>query len=116
MAMSENQRPAEMRKSPRVEVPDQVAVKDAHSGEVIGQLVNLSSDGLMLMGPSCVGPGTVRQLRIPLSNCDHISELLIGAEALWCQDANESGSYWSGFHIIDISPEHQEILLSIVSD
>lgn len=116
MPISENQNSAEMRKNTRLEIPEQVAVKDAHSGEVIGQLVNLSIDGLMLMGPGCVAPGTVRQLRIPLSNSGEVSELLIGAEALWCQDANDSGSYWSGFHIIDISEEHQEILFKMVGD
>lgn len=116
MTISENQRSADMRKNPRIDTPDQVAIRDAHSDEVVGQLVNISADGLMLMGANCIEPGTVRQLRIPFGEPDKRSELLIGAEALWCQDANDSGSYWSGFHIIDISPEHQKILLDMVGD
>jgi hypothetical protein len=116
MAISENQRRADMRKNPRVETTDQVAVINTHSGDVVGQLVNLSVDGLMLMGPNCIAPGTVLQLRVPIGDGDKTSELLVGAEALWCQDANDSGSYWSGFQIIDISPEQQEMLDALVGD
>ena len=116
MKGSENQSPQDLRKNPRVEIPEQVAVKDAHSGETVGQLVNLSVDGLMLMNNSCVEPGTIRQLRIPLTSGTQTSELSIGAECLWCEDANDSGSYWSGFHIIDISSADQKMLLSLVGD
>lgn len=105
-----------MRKNPRLDTPDQVAVRDRHSGDVVGQLVNLSVDGLMLMGSAGLEPGTLCQFRVPLDDGKQITELLIGAEVLWCQDANHSGSYWSGFHIIDISPEHQAILAAMVGD
>mgnify|MGYP002713168323 CR=1 FL=1 len=105
-----------MRKHPRIEVPEHVTVKDANSGELLGQLVNLSVDGLMLMGQVCIAPGTVRQLRIPLGRGDAVCELTVGAESLWCHDANDSGAHWSGFQIIDISPEQQEILDAMVSE
>ena len=116
MSTLENQNPADLRKNPRVEIPAQVSVRDTHSNNVIGQLVNLSIDGLMLMGSSCVSPGTVFQLNIPLTDGDRVLELSLGVECLWCQDANDSGSYWSGFHIIDISPEQRDILIELVGD
>ena len=114
MSTSEKQTPAELRKHPRVEFPEHVEVQDAHSGEVMGQLVNLSVDGFMLMGPVCIAPGTVRQLRIPLLRGEEASVLVVGAESLWCHDANDSGAHWSGFQIIDISSEHQALLDSMV--
>jgi hypothetical protein len=99
-----------------VTIAEQVDIRDAHSGQVLGQLVNLSADGLMLVGPRRHPPGTVFQLRIPLESGASASDLVLGAEALWCQDANDTGAYWSGFQIIDISPEHQELLNAFIRD
>jgi hypothetical protein len=105
----------EQRRKRRIAIADYVEVADAHSGKILGQLVNLSVDGLMLMGPAGITPGTIYQLVVPLQTDASTEPLLLGAENLWCHDANESGSYWSGFQIIDISPQHREILSGIVN-
>ena len=114
MSTATTEKPFEHRKSPRVTLAEQVEIRDAHTGRVLGQLVNLSVEGLMLVGPAGVAPGTVCQLRVPLDDNGKRTELLIGAESLWCNDANDSGTYWSGFQIIDISPEHRHILVRMV--
>lgn len=108
------QNTTEQRRKPRVAIAERVDVSDAHSDTVLGQLVNLSIDGLMLVGNGCIKPGTLYQLRIPLESETGSQAVVVGAECLWCHDANESGSYWSGFQIIDISPEHQRTLAGIV--
>jgi len=109
--------PVEHRRQPRVSIPEQVQLADAHNGQVLGQLVNLSVDGFMLVGPSCIKPGAVYQLRFALKDAEGSNvELLIGVESLWSQDANDSGSHWTGFQIIDISPQHQTILDTVVGD
>jgi hypothetical protein len=105
---------AEQRRGPRIQIEEQVEVSDTNSGRTLGQLVNLSSEGLMLVGANCVAPGTVYQLSVPLNSSAKVEPLLIGAESLWCSDANDSGFYWTGFQIIDISPEHRAVLQRIV--
>ena len=107
---------SEQRSKNRVTIPEQPHVLDAHSTKVLGELVNLSADGLMVVSPDDLASGTVYQMRIPLVQEDRKVEIVVGAESLWCDDANGSGSYWIGFQIIDISPEHQEILNAVVSD
>jgi hypothetical protein len=104
----------EQRRKRRIAIAEYVEITDAHNGRILGQLVNLSADGLMLMGTDCICPGTIYQLRIPLETGTGTEPLLVGAESLWCHDANESGSYWSGFQIIDISPQQREMLADIV--
>jgi len=113
MSTPVNEKPSDLRKNPRITLPERVEVLDAHNGRALGQLVNLSVEGLMLVGPVCVSPGTVYQLRVPLTRDNTESTIVIGVESLWCQDANDSGSYWTGFHIIDISPQHRELLHSV---
>ncbi|GMQ84062.1 MAG: hypothetical protein BMS9Abin06_0815 [Gammaproteobacteria bacterium] len=97
-------------------IPENPQILDAHSGKHLGELVNLSTDGLMAICPDCIACGTVYQMRIPLVQGDRNVEIMVGAESLWCDDANDSGSHWTGFQIIDISPEHQEILNTVVGD
>jgi hypothetical protein len=53
-------------------------------------------------------------MHIPLVIGGSEQVISVGAESLWCEDANSSGMHWTGFHIIDISPEHQRLLDAIV--
>jgi len=112
--MSATTEPADKRRTRRVTIAEHPQVRDAHSGEVIGELVNLSADGLMIAGTVYIGCNNVRQMRIPLRTGDEQIDILVGAESLWCEDANDSGIQWTGFQIIDISGEDQAILESVV--
>ncbi len=116
MNSSVNPAHAEQRRKNRVTIPEHPQILDAHSDKVLGELVNLSSDGLMAVSPAGIASGTVYQMRIPLIQDGDRVEILVGAESLWCDDANGSGSYWTGFQIIDISSEHQDILDSVVGN
>jgi hypothetical protein len=106
---------AEQRRAQRVTIPEHPQVIDAHSGALIGQLVNLSADGLMIAGTRCIPCNTVCQMRIPLVRGEQRLEICLGAESLWCEDANDSGMHWTGFQIIDISPKDRILLDNIVA-
>ncbi len=98
----------ERRGEHRTEVHRVMNVTDANNGSVIGQLVNLSHDGLMLVSATPFEAGAVLQLWVPLPDSpEGDSSILVGVESLWCQDANDTGAFWTGFHIIDISPDDQ---------
>ncbi len=116
MSTSMIENSTEQRRKRRIDMAERLDVMDAHTGAVLGQLVNLSADGLMLVGPGCIAPGTLYQLTIPLETATEAEPLVVGAESLWCQDANQSGAYWCGFQIIDISPQHRLVLAAIVGD
>ncbi|HFD79583.1 MAG TPA: PilZ domain-containing protein [Gammaproteobacteria bacterium] len=106
----------EQRTAPRVTIPEHPEVFDVHSGTAIGQLVNLSSGGLMIAGPACIERGSVHQFRIPLRQGQETVEIQLGAEALWCEDAHGSGTFWTGLNIIDISLEHLAIVRAVTGD
>jgi hypothetical protein len=116
MTTNSNPTSADQRRDPRVTIPEHPEIRDAHSGKIIGQLVNLSSNGLMVAGAQAIPGNTVCQLRVPLTRGDHHLELRIGAVSLWCEDANDSGMHWTGFQIIDISPADQHILDGVIRD
>jgi len=114
MSTFTNAEKSEQRRQRRVTIPGHPQMLDAYNGKILGQLVNLSVDGLMAVSPQGINCGTVCQVRIPLNVGGQPVEIQVGIEALWCEDANDSGSHWTGFQIIDISPEHQKILNSVV--
>jgi len=114
--MTVNTHRADQRCKNRVTIPEHPTILDAHSGKTIGQLVNLSADGLMIAGAEHIGCSHVCQMRIPLIKGDKQLEIQLGAESLWSEDANDSGIHWTGFQIIDISPEDQLILDAVLGN
>ena len=95
----------EMRKSERIDVTEVVRVIDKPSGEEIGQLVNISEEGIMIMGSQPIAENSIMQLSLVYGDAPEMS---IGVESLWSQSGSEDTNYWTGFYIIDISEEDQQ--------
>jgi hypothetical protein len=102
---------AEQRRHPRIEILDNLEVRDVGSGKPIGQLANISVEGLMVISPGPLSTGRSYRLSIPLS-AEGVTDtrIEVTAESLWCEDTNASGAYWTGFHITTISARDQAIL------
>ncbi len=64
---------------------------------------------MMLSEGICPDPGEIRQIQL-IDNESGDPDISVGAICLWHEEANARYSYWSGFQIIDISPEDQEKL------
>ena len=89
-----------------IKVFDEIAEND------LGQVANLTSEGLMLVSRTPIPLGSIFQLclRIPSpdSGMDHIC---FGAESVWASQTEDAGGYfWSGFSIIDISGEAADFI------
>ncbi len=69
---------------------------------------------MMLSEGVCPEAGEIRQVQL----IDHENgdpDISVGAICLWHDEANAKHSYWSGFQIIDISPEDQDKLDRYIS-
>ncbi len=99
------------RVSIRKQPSDSIAVIDTNTTQTLGNLANLSTGGLMLIGSISSAPGTLFQLQMQLAVPTRgISSLEFGVESLWCQRARDTCSYWTGFQIIDISQPTSEAI------
>jgi hypothetical protein len=88
-----------------------IEVFDLQSGQPLGQLANITREGLMLIGNNPSAAGTLYQLRMPLAEpANGIMAMDFGAETLWCQQPSSSDRHWIGLQIIDISPENCEAI------
>ncbi len=103
---------ASIRKRPN----ESIAICDINTGQPLGHLVNISMDGMMLIGQISTAPGTLFQLRMPLATPVNGAEKIeFGVETLWCQRVKETCSYWTGFQIIDISDSASRTIESLIS-
>lgn len=98
---------SENRRKPRKQPAQVFEIHDINTGDILGHLANITTEGLMLIGPNPIEPNTLYQLRMPLPEpTADITAIDFGVESLWNQAAGNSDRFWSGFHIIDISPEN----------
>jgi hypothetical protein len=96
----------EMRSHERVEVSEVIRVIDRQTGADLGQLVNISEEGFMLLGSQPVAENSILQLSLEFETGPYTaSPILIGVESLWCHSSSDQTQYWAGFYIIDISDE-----------
>ncbi|MEW8508524.1 MAG: PilZ domain-containing protein [Candidatus Thiodiazotropha sp.] len=107
----------EQRQSPRKVANEVLIIADQITGSHIGRVVNISAEGLMLLSNEPMVTGSVYQLNlllpVPKKNRENLS---FTAEAVWCTEASQPESYWSGFHIIDIDADDVLIIDELILD
>ncbi len=102
---------------PRKIASQRIRVRDINTNRHLGELVNLSSEGLMLISSQPVESNLVFQLDLELK-IPHLDQnhLRLGVESLWCSAANQAQHFWSGFRIIDVSLDTIELIESLIDD
>ncbi len=107
----------EKRKVPRKKAPEKVTVYDRATESVLGQVVNMSTGGMLLLSDNPIPVDSVFRFRIALPEpIEGADALMFGAESLWGSPAMDENCYWTGFQIIDISESHSRILDILIKD
>ena len=87
---------------------------DQLNGEKIGEVVNLSTNGLMVITSRALEPKSLYQVecicRGPRAESVRFSA---GVEVLWASPAGQAGTTWAGLQIIDMAHESRIALLKI---
>ena len=105
------------RKLERKELSQAIAVMDTINGGVFGELVNVTTEGLMLMTDREIETQAIFQLALQLPEpIKGTNQIVLGADCLWCRRAENFYRYWAGFQIIDASDkalEQIEVLIDL---
>lgn len=103
------------RKHQRVYLSTDVAVFDVLSGERVGEIVNITIEGLMLVMHKEANAGSIYQLALTLPhNVDGHKVINIGADCLWCSPSSVAGHHWAGFQIIDASKLAETLIQHLI--
>ena len=82
----------------------------------LGTVANISLGGFLLTSQEDDIPeGAIYQLRLQAQDGQTGVNLNLGAICLWHSEASSPGSYWSGFQILDISPQEEQALKSYIA-
>lgn len=100
----------EARRAPRRNVQEPVPVIDTMTEETLGRVGNVSETGMLLISDAALQEDALYQLRFHIRD-DHGrpygEPIDVGAQLLWCAQANTPGQTWAGLRFLTISQEHR---------
>ena len=102
----------DMRREQRFQVSRVIRAINRATGDEVGRIVNISTDGIMLLGGMPVEENSILELILAFG--EHGTETIaLGVESLWCRSNDDHSQFWSGHYIIDVSAQDLERLLML---
>ena len=90
-------------------------VFDAASSRLLGQMVDLTTDGLMVIGEHAVAARQKYTLRMDLPrNVPMGRHLTVEARCKWCRREPGGDFYSMGFRIMDLGPEAHRVVEQLI--
>ena len=94
------------RKQERIELNQTIAITDVINGGCFGELINVTTEGMMVMTDKAIPTHAIYQLSIKLPTEILGSETIdVGADCLWCKEEEHFNRNWAGMQIIDASEQ-----------
>ncbi len=101
----------EARRTPRRQVAGQVPVFDVVAERGVGQVGNLSENGMLLLSTVPLNEDALYQLRFPLpDSLGQAVQIDVGVHLLWQVPAQAPGQYWAGFRFLTIEGGQRDLL------
>ncbi|AXI83862.1 PilZ domain-containing protein [Xylella taiwanensis] len=99
----------ESRRTLRRQVSEGINVLDMVAEQMIGQLSNISENGMLLLSPASLVDNALYQLRFQLSDLQgRLLQIDVGVHLLWSRPARGFGQLWAGFRFLTVSDEHRQ--------
>ncbi|MEK6793979.1 MAG: PilZ domain-containing protein [Spirochaetota bacterium] len=100
-----------IRKKKRVHLTHYLRVFNASGGAPVGQLVDITPEGLMLISDTPVDIGLTMTMRMSLpENAMNSRMIVFGTQSKWCRKDGGGKYYSMGFTITDITPKEMLIM------
>ena len=97
-------------------VSGDVDVYDSLRDVYLGRLVNIHTQGLMLVGDVPLEEDRLYELDMHLPDFENNTKqvIRIGVDCLWTRSADQNGKHWTGFTIIDSTPHAAEEINKLI--
>lgn len=93
-----------------------VDVYDSLRDLYVGRLVNIHTQGLMVMGDLALEEDRLYTLDLHLPEpVNGQLSIQLGVDCLWTREADLAGKHWLGFSIIDASPQAADAIRALVA-
>jgi hypothetical protein len=92
-------------------------IVDRNSNKFFGRLVNISSEGVMVLTDHPIDLQSVSQLKMLLpAEIFSITELDFDAVCVWCRSDVNPHYFVSGFQMLDITQRDVEAIVNLIVD
>ena len=92
-----------------------VDVYDSMRDVYLGRLVNIHTQGLMVVGDVPLEEDRLYELDMHMLDENNLKQVIrIGVDCLWTRAADENGKHWTGFNIIDSNPRAAEVIQKLI--
>ena len=107
----------ERRKYPRTHLIHYLMVFDQDSRKALGNLVDVTPEGIMMITPTPLVPDRLYTLRMNLpDDFEHQGPLLFTARCIWRRVDINPDLYASGLKLEKISPDDQQIITRLIEE
>jgi hypothetical protein len=105
------------RRQERTRLIYHLRVFDARRKKLIGQLVDITPEGIALIGETAVPVGRTYSLRMDLPrNLMAEGHITFSAESKWCTRDTTEGFYSMGMRIVKMTPEALSLVQKLTQD
>lgn len=105
----------EQRRLTRYIVDAPVEVLNQITGQVVGSVVDIHTEGLMLIGAMEVDCVYMVRL-VPREKASGIGDIELGLDCLWSSQLEQGDNCWIGCRIIDASPEALDRITRLITE
>jgi hypothetical protein len=108
------------RKLERRTLSKTIYITNQITGQTFGELINITTEGLMIISDNEIETGSIFQLELTLAEpIEGETKIELGADCLWCRKVENFTRYWGGFQIIDASEkavQQVELLIDLLGE
>jgi len=93
-----------------------VEIVNRMDSQILGRLVNVTTEGLMLVNATPLTTDMLYQVELKLpEKINELDYIELGMDCLWTSPTTpDADMYWSGCHIIDISDDMFAVLETLI--
>jgi len=107
----------EKRKFNRIHLIHYLRLFDRKTGDLIGNLVDLTSEGLQLISETPIEPGRLLEIRMEFpEEVDGEREVQINAQAIWWDHQLDPELFSVGCKLIPVTPTHVTIIRDLIEN
>jgi hypothetical protein len=108
---------SDKRKFNRVHLIHYLRVFDRKTGDLIGNLVDLTSEGLQLICEKAIEPGKLLEIRMEFpEDVDGEREVKLNAETIWCDHQLDPDLFSVGCKLIPVTPTQVTIIRDLIEN
>jgi len=107
----------ENRKFSRVHLIHYLRMFDRKSGDLIGNLVDLTAEGLQLISETPIEPGRILEIRMEFpEEVEGQKELCLNAESVWCDHQLDPDLFSVGCKLVPVTPSQVDMIRGLINN